>query len=90
MFIAYGRFWEFHIVGYIVTNVTNQLFLIVCDVQYIYFIVPRIALHLTIDIVCWIFDRLSMVCSCCTLYTKVLIFVENKVHIKVFHFSLCI
>ena len=36
MLTAYARFWEFHIGGYIVTNVTNLLFIIVWNVQYIF------------------------------------------------------
>ena len=36
-----------------------------------------VSLHLTVDIVYWIFDKLSMFCSSCTLYTKILISVEN-------------
>ena len=39
MFTTYGRLWKFHIGGNMVTNVTNQLFFIVYDVQYIFLFV---------------------------------------------------
>ena len=90
MFTWYSRFWEFHIGVYIVTNVTNQLIFIVWDVSLLLLFreFHGISQHFTVDNASWIltdFTWFALVQFHSP--TKVLISVENKVHVKVFQIS---